>query len=602
MQDVYQLCPCKSGKKYKFCCAKTKYVPAILTKDEYGNFVYRAPDLIHDVPALTGVDGKILGESLFKSAYFLIATFEEIAREGVSRLRPLSIAFNLFEQHQDLHLHLLQILLVMKAKNKPNQSQLNAGFSALGEALEKLRYSVEKDREWAQKLAVRFQDIVAETVLLELEDTETASHIASMLRDAKLPISASFTNAMAKVGKGKNRSEHVIPSTEELAATFEKIVKDSEINDPYELYETMMSALAGVDADYQLNAMAGLARSNNTLARDVASLCFLHENKRVREETAKFFLTGNTYQGLTPDGLRRLICIRNWLPEEERSTLDEVIKRSRKEGIECGQIAKPEIRELLASPFDGSGGQGIWGASRLGKADSLFGVLVRQDFGIRDAWVMLDASKSDIKNVIAQGVEGVGACPVSITYTKNLLSYFLWVANHFGNIPSINLLRVAEAMGETTWAASKSKFADELNELRGLATSDSQPEIIQRSGAWMGETFAQGWFEDSPAVDAIVAPHAKNLKHDPRKFDKLVLEVVDNVVKDRRDVWAERLEWMALFSKNASSKKMPKGNDFLVVADEIRSQSALSGIPLMLEIGRLSVVSAQKRAIIHQLT
>jgi hypothetical protein len=602
MQDVYQPCSCKSGKKYKFCCAKTKYVPAILTKDEHGNFVYRAPDLTRDVPALNGVDGKTLLESLFEPASLLIGTFEEVDRETAPAAMAMQVVEGLFELHHDLHLHLLQILLVMNAKKNPDKLRLSAGFTALGEALEKLRYSVERDREWAHKLANHFQHAIAETVLRELHDTETASRLASLLREAKLPISACVSEAMSEVGIGSNQNVSAVPTREELSQMFEKLVQGAGTKDPYDIYEMLMSGLASVQPDYQIIMMAGLAISKNSVARDVASLCFLHENKHVREETAKFFIANTPCTGLTPDGLRRLICIRNWLPKEERPALDEAIKRARREGVECGQIAKPEISQLLASPFDGSGGQGIWGASRIGKTNSLFGVLVRQGFGIRDAWVMPNASKKDVQDIIARGVNQVGACPVSITYTNKLMSYFLFVANQSRNFPSINLLRVAEALGETTWTATKSEFADELAEIRRLTIGESRPDIIKRSGAWMGETFAQGWFEDEPNIDAIVAPHAKKLKFDQRKFDKLAFEVVENVVNTKREIWAERLEWMAIFSQNANSKKMPKGNDFLVVADEIRSQPALSSVPLMMEIGRLSVASAQKRAIIHGLS
>ena len=74
--------------------------------------------------------------------------------------------------------------------------------------------------------------------------------------------------------------------------------------------------------------------------------------------------------------LRRMIAMRNWLPEAERPGLDGVIQAARKRGLECAAWPAPLVQEVIASPFDGSGAQSLFVIVRQGRKFAVAALLV----------------------------------------------------------------------------------------------------------------------------------------------------------------------------------------------------------------------------------
>jgi hypothetical protein len=51
--------------------------------------------------------------------------------------------------------------------------------------------------------------------------------------------------------------------------------------------------------------------------------------------------------------LRRLIAMRNRLPESERSGIDDIIRACRLRGVECAPVSSGELRGVVATGLDG---------------------------------------------------------------------------------------------------------------------------------------------------------------------------------------------------------------------------------------------------------
>jgi hypothetical protein len=62
---------------------------------------------------------------------------------------------------------------------------------------------------------------------------------------------------------------------------------------------------------------------------------------------------------ITPTMLRRMITMRNWLPEDSRSALDAAIATARRKGVSPAQWDGVEVRQVVTTGVDGSGAIGV---------------------------------------------------------------------------------------------------------------------------------------------------------------------------------------------------------------------------------------------------
>jgi len=94
-------------------------------------------------------------------------------------------------------------------------------------------------------------------------------------------------------------------------------------------------------------------------------------------------------------GMRRLIALRNWLPESERPPIDETVKAARRQGVVCASWPDAREIEIHASAVDGSGAQGFLLLSKEQRKYTLSSILIRLEKGILDAWSQAGLSKRE---------------------------------------------------------------------------------------------------------------------------------------------------------------------------------------------------------------
>ena len=108
--------------------------------------------------------------------------------------------------------------------------------------------------------------------------------------------------------------------------------------------------------------------------------------RRVRRALANALGDAARKGKVTPTMLRRMITMRNWLPEDSRPALDAAIATARRKGVSPAQWDDVEVRQLMSTGVDGSGAIGVLAHCRNKRKNVLGSLVLKHGFGVRDAW------------------------------------------------------------------------------------------------------------------------------------------------------------------------------------------------------------------------
>src|ERR1700682_2582231 len=78
---------------------------------------------------------------------------------------------------------------------------------------------------------------------------------------------------------------------------------------------------------------------------------------------------------LSPTEVRRLIAVRNWRPEDERTEVDAIVRKARAAGVGCAQWEAGSAETILATAVDGAATQGFLLVSPVGRKKRISSIL-----------------------------------------------------------------------------------------------------------------------------------------------------------------------------------------------------------------------------------
>ena len=285
-----------------------------------------------------------------------------------------------------------------------------------------------------------------------------------------------------------------------------------------------------------------------------------------------------------------MIAMRNWLPAAERTGLDSVIRAARKRGLECAAWPAPQVEQVIASPFDGSGAQSLFVVGREGRKFAVAALLVKQGIGVRDAWVRRGLSRRELDAFLAQVAAQLDLWAVTLDHVRMVTKHFLAVGAAGGILPPFGLIDVAEAIGmsdlnPTDWPiedAVDALFAEVRSSNR---TAEAAGRLIEDSARWPEDyPFTEMWFEHDGEVDALLGGRRSTRKQQAAL-------VLDKLLPQRRRKWAELIGWTALTLK--ADKASQGWEAFAVVARDLLADRPLTDFPVMRDIaGRTVAVFA----------
>ena len=589
-------CPCGSGKKYKKCCM-------LKPKDEQSE-----PTVTSDNASMTTVTEENRAEVSTAEKYLdraeeLVSNMVKWQQEGeIGNRLDIAIQREL-EATPEIATSLLRLLLTSYAPSGRDEEvgqEYHACMDLLQEALTQIRYSVDRKRSWAIKMAEQIQIEISEQAFRPEVDVRLQHELTFAIHEAKLQVHPRIIERQAKLAEyyGRFSAGKGAPDLDKL---FSKIAEETASNTPFDMLNPIIAEMNLMPLDGQLLMAAGMMTTSQTLFNELAVLLLLHPNHEVRSQLPDIFLQVGGVKNITPLSLRRMVGLRNWLPQKERAAVDRLIRSSRLANIASAPLPQTQAVTVHASPFDGAGTQGSWITYRVKRDYHVIGVLVKQGKGIHEAWQQSGFTKRDIDAMVRNMRRSAGGEQVQTAFLQRLVPHFIAVGLRNNAPPPAQILFVDEVLGSDYWKPQWVSPAEEIERLVATEPRSFTPDRVKRvleiSQDWPEQlNIASSWFEDDVRVDELLRQRAGSPDRWLNRINLASELIMEEILENKRGIWIERLLWMALWAQANQARKPLPWQEFLILARELQHGTLLEEIPLMAAIATRSVQSAWQRA------
>lgn len=498
-------------------------------------------------------------------------------------------------------------LLLMRYAPDGRQQTPSAAYGAcldlLDEVLTQIRYSVERKRPSAIAMAQQVQTEMAEQAFRPEVDVRVQQDLIMALHSAKLELHARIRAKAAEVADYHARFT-TAKGAPDVDSLLERLAWETQARDAFDLLDPVLAEMEIMPLEGQIVLAAEMMASSQAVFNELAVLMLLHPNRQVRIHLPEMYRQPGCISNLSPVGLRRLIGLRNWLPSAERPAVDALIKEARLAGIASAPLSQAEQVGVHASPFDGSGTQAAWlGVKERGRY-RIEGVLVRQGKGIREAWSGGDMTKREFDVMGRKLAASGGTMRVDSAYLPRLIGHFIAVGLDRVAPPPPSLISANECSGGAYWKPQRVSPGEEIKRMvatdPGAFSQERVQRVLVQAGAWPRRlSLAGAWFEDDAQVDELLGERVGGPERWLQRLPLAATTIVDEVLEQKREVWTERLLWMALWSAACRNRPTVPWQDFLIVAMVLQRGAPLVEIPLMWAVAERSVRSAWQRSRVH---
>src|SRR5262245_36153138 len=144
--------------------------------------------------------------------------------------------------------------------------------------------------------------------------------------------------------------------------------------------------------------------------------------------------------------LRRMVAMRNWLPEDSRAALAPAIATARRKGVSPAQWDDVEVRQLACTGVDGSGAIGALAHCRNKRKNVLGSLMLKHGIGVRDAWAREGLKTKEIEEIFFQA-SLMDQFMIPAEFIRIAVGHFLALRHQTGSMPPFGLLQFLEAVG-----------------------------------------------------------------------------------------------------------------------------------------------------------
>lgn len=448
--------------------------------------------------------------------------------------------------------------------------------------LEHLRYRTDRGYADAAKLIADFQADVVRQVEAGQVDARMLALVGGALHQSKIPASPELAAASADRAVDQGDGEPV-PTDVRVALSG---MLEACGGDPFMAVGALIESAHAMPGEARGAVAGALALAGTAEARAAAVLFLLDPDRAVRGAVAGAL--AQVAASLTPTEVRRLIAMRNWRPENERTEVDAVIRKARAAGIDCAPWETTSIETMLATCIDGSGSQAFLLISPAGRKKRISSLLTKT--GIADAGSSEPESRRQIEASLAGAGMDAPAFTVSRPYLDHTVAHHLALTTERGEAPPLGLLQVAETIGGAHWQPARMDFGETLAGLiaevpKAMCESATLTSVLRKSDQLVDlELVVQSWFEDDPEVAQAVQ------RASGRDRAKLASYLLQSVIGRRRDRWAEIVLQTALWMREAPPEADLCWRELAIVAKALADGRDMTEIGLMRDIALRTIV------------
>lgn len=468
-------------------------------------------------------------------------------------------------------------LMAKEGKKKRPSDALIGGYAfLLAHGLEMLRYGVDRNDAATIALVDRLrQHLIAggETGRITPAILLVILH---QISSAKLEIGDGLRGLMGALVESESEARAGV-GHDSGADPFKSLVEELG-DDPFAIHTCLDEAVDAMSGEARAGLVMATLAGREPAIREAAIGFLSSASGEVRDKAIEMLEQTAPHHLVSPTMLRRMIALRNWLPAVDRPGLDQAIKSARKSGIACAPWPRPAVRQVLCSGVDGAGALTVLAIAEEAGKPLVAGLLVKQGFGIRDAWVRRDLDDAELREIVVQVAGEIDLAETSLDYVRTICRQALAVNLETGDLAPFGLLDCAEAMGladlNPTALPVDKLVADLIAEVEPKRlTAAAVTRTLRQSADWPDEhPILQTWFEDDANVVKAIgtrrAPHKKQMA-----------VLLAGPLRARRRRWAELAAWTALSLKHRREAADWQG--FAIVARELLSARALNEIGLM---------------------
>lgn len=501
-------------------------------------------------------------------------------------------ARDFMEEHPDAVLGVIDLVHREANRTKPNDEMIKVYGYLFGTGLELLRYQVEGQHGWAEALVDEVRELLLSLAKDEVISPQLLIFLINGFIEARLDPGEELSELAGKMATDAAMSG---PSLDlpDMTGLLDALAEQSGGNE-FDLHTSLGEVSRAFPPGFRQNFVRFAVTSKNPVLRDTAILYLLDSSPEVREATCHAITEYGSPSSVSPVALRRMIALRNWLPEEQRHDLDVAIKKTRQKRVECAPWPKRRVEDIFASAMDGAGAQSVFAVVKDGRKRVIAGLLVKQGVGIADAWCMRGQSKAEVRDLLAEVDSEMETISVKLDFLHLLVPHYLAVAQQAGSVPAAGFLDFVEAIGIETWQPAELPAAGLITRMekdvdRARLGRQAIDDAVERSGGWFDKLGITGsWFEADAEVVAVLAkkPRSKT----PAKVDA----ILESVLEPRRDKWVERFLWTALWLQQDPDSHAP-WTDFFIVGRELHRGRPVREVPVMRGIAEATVLSDRMR-------
>ncbi len=495
-------------------------------------------------------------------------------------------------ENPDAVLGLIEFVVVEDDRKKPDEAMIQAYILMFSKGLEEIRYEIDSGQDYAE----RFVDAVRDLLLRLAREGVIAPHLLMLLLnafiEAKLAPGAALTELLGVITLDL-ADDRPAPELPEIKEFYAAVVEEASGNE-FEVHDAFDDMGKATPPEFRQSMLHQIVTSDNPVIRDTAVFYLLDAAPEVRRTASQLIAQYASPALVSPVALRRMIALRNWLPEGERPHLDDAIKKTRQRKIDCAPWPKRLVQEIVVSNIDGAGAQSVFAVVKEGRKFVIASLLIKQGVGIADAWCLRGQSKSEVRHFLRHIRAETDSHRIGPEFLDDLVPHYLAVGRINGNLPVAGFLDFIEAIGIESWQPSEFAAGNLISFLeQGIDPAHIDPaavaKVVDTSGNWLDQIgFLDSWFEGDAEVNAILSGKARSKT--PAKIDAIVVSVLE----PRRAKWTERFLWTALWLKEDRNLLSP-WEDFFVIGRELHLGRAVKEIPVMQGIAEATVQAEMTR-------